>query len=393
MDHLILRKLIEDGFVKEYNPSNLPPQILFFSGGSALTGLSAQLKKITPLSIHLISPFDSGGSTGKLRKAFNIPAFGDLRNRLVALLDEDVKGYREIAWLFKYRTAESTDNSKCLEEFNNLIEGNHLVFDQLPILIKDYVVKNLIYFKNKFAREFDFCGASLGNILLTAAYFRNNKSLESMLKELYLLFPIRGIVRLTSTGDFQLFARLEDDTEVVGQHLITGKEVEPLNKKIVDLRLVKSLGEGVEVTCHLDKNNERYIKSADLICYPPGSFYSSVIANLLPKGAGKAIASTECRKVYVPNLGTDNEQYGMTLQDSVETLIHYLRRDAGNVVATEMLLTHVLLDEDTSLYAGELDADFIQAHGIQVIKSRLVTGDRNTYYNPRLLAEALASLS
>ncbi|WNO09266.1 GAK system CofD-like protein [Teredinibacter sp. KSP-S5-2] len=393
MDHLILRKLIEDGLVKEQNPSNLPPQILFFSGGSALTGLSAQLKKITPLSIHLISPFDSGGSTGKLRKAFNIPAFGDLRNRMVALMDEDARGYKEIAWLFKYRTAESDDKRKCLEEFNNLLEGNHLVFEKLPLLIKDYVIKNLIYFKNKFAREFDFCGASLGNILLTAVYFRNNKSLESMLKELYLLFPIRGIVRLTSTEDFQLFARLEDDTEVVGQHLITGKEVEPLCKKIVDLRLVKSLGEGVEVTCYLDKNNERYIKSADLICYPPGSFYSSIIANLLPKGAGKAVASTECNKVYVPNLGTDNEQYGMCLQESVETLIRYLRRDAGNSVETKTLLTHVLLDEDSSLYRGDLDTDFIQAHGIQVLKSRLVTGDRNTYYNPRLLAEALASLS
>ena len=55
----------------------LGPRILFFSGGTALTGLSRELKKFTHNSIHFVSPFDSGGSSAKLRHAFDMPAIGD----------------------------------------------------------------------------------------------------------------------------------------------------------------------------------------------------------------------------------------------------------------------------------------------------------------------------
>ena len=46
---------------------HLGPRVLFFSGGSALNGISRQLKTYTFNSIHLITPFDSGGSSQILR--------------------------------------------------------------------------------------------------------------------------------------------------------------------------------------------------------------------------------------------------------------------------------------------------------------------------------------
>ena len=39
------------------------PKILFFSGGSAIRDLSSVLKNYTHNSVHLITPFDSGGSS------------------------------------------------------------------------------------------------------------------------------------------------------------------------------------------------------------------------------------------------------------------------------------------------------------------------------------------
>jgi len=57
----------------------LGPRILFFSGGSALTGLCRILKNYTHNSIHLVTPFDSGGSSAELRQAFAMPSIGDLR--------------------------------------------------------------------------------------------------------------------------------------------------------------------------------------------------------------------------------------------------------------------------------------------------------------------------
>ena len=79
--------------------SKLPepgPRLLFFSGGTALNGLCRFLKAYTHKSIHLMTPFDSGGSSAQLRRAFNMPAIGDLRSRLLALADETVLGNPQV---------------------------------------------------------------------------------------------------------------------------------------------------------------------------------------------------------------------------------------------------------------------------------------------------------
>ena len=56
--------------------------IVFFSGGTALTETSRVLARYGLPAVHLITPFDSGGSSAVLRQAFNMPAVGDLRNRI-----------------------------------------------------------------------------------------------------------------------------------------------------------------------------------------------------------------------------------------------------------------------------------------------------------------------
>ncbi len=68
------------------------PAILFFTGGTALRALSHKLKQLTTRSIHLLSPFDSGGSSASLRDAFNILSVGDIRNRMTALVDTTTAG-------------------------------------------------------------------------------------------------------------------------------------------------------------------------------------------------------------------------------------------------------------------------------------------------------------
>ena len=65
----------------------LGPRLVFFTGGTALRGLSRSLTRYTHNSVHLVTPFDSGGSSAALREAFALPAVGDIRNRLAALAD------------------------------------------------------------------------------------------------------------------------------------------------------------------------------------------------------------------------------------------------------------------------------------------------------------------
>jgi len=63
------------------------PRPLFFSGGSALRGLSRELVERRVTSRHIVTPFDAGGSSAELRRVLRMPAVGDLRNRLLSLAD------------------------------------------------------------------------------------------------------------------------------------------------------------------------------------------------------------------------------------------------------------------------------------------------------------------
>jgi len=90
----------------------LGPRILFFSGGSALNDLCKRLKNYTHNSTHLVTPFDSGGSSAELRQAFHMPSIGGLRSRLMALADETVLGHPEVYELFTYRFPKDKSNKE-----------------------------------------------------------------------------------------------------------------------------------------------------------------------------------------------------------------------------------------------------------------------------------------
>ena len=62
-------------------------RILFFSGGTALAPVAAELSRHTRNAVHVITTFDSGGSSAELRRAFDMPAVGDIRARIMALAD------------------------------------------------------------------------------------------------------------------------------------------------------------------------------------------------------------------------------------------------------------------------------------------------------------------
>ena len=98
----------------------LGPSILFFSGGSALRQMSRVLKSYTHNSIHLVTPFDSGGSSAKLRQAFDMPAIGDLRSRLMTLADETVTGNPEVYRLFTYRFPKDASDHALIKRLNQL---------------------------------------------------------------------------------------------------------------------------------------------------------------------------------------------------------------------------------------------------------------------------------
>ncbi len=372
----------------------LGPRVLFFSGGSALKSLSRALKEFTHNSVHLVTPFDSGGSSAHLRAAFDMLSIGDLRNRLVALADESNRGNPEIYRLFCHRLSKEAPPETLRSELNDMLAGTHRLVSAVPEPMRRIIRTHLRFFHEAMGDGFDLRGANIGNLLLTGGYLSQERDIRSTLFSFSKLLEVRGTVLPTADSTAHLAVRLDDGALIVGQHLITGKEVAPLSKPVKECFLVNRLHDGVPTSVEASGQALKNIQRADLICFPMGSFYSSVLANLLPEGVGRSVASAGCPKIYIPNMGHDPEQLGSSVERSIQALLDTLRKDCGTEQPTHRLMDAVLLDTENGRYQHPIDKSRIEAMGIQVIDTRLVdpTSGRPGV-TPRLLSEILVTLA
>ncbi|WP_227538485.1 GAK system CofD-like protein [Tritonibacter mobilis] len=368
---------------------NLGPRLLFFSGGSALNEISRKLKQYTHNSVHLITPFDSGGSSQVLREAFGMPAVGDLRSRLMALADETELGQPDIYRLFSHRLPKDGSQKDLRQEVASLFEGSHPLLKALSKPMRQLIVGNLRHFERAAPEDLDYRNASIGNLILAGGYLDHNRVLEPVLFLMSKMVDVRGTVRPIADVNLQIGAELQDGRRVFGQRQMTGKESAPLGTRIARLFLSDGTAELPADAVQLPDRNQKLIASSELICYPPGSLYSSVMCNLLPQGVGRAIAARTVPKVYIPSLGTDPECHAMSLSDQVATLLEPLRRDACDV-PNSAFLTHVICD--ASVAVSERDR-VTQDHGIPCLALPLARRDHTDRYNPDAICELLISLA
>jgi len=369
----------------------LGPRILFFSGGSALRRLSQKLVDYTHNSIHLITPFDSGGSSAVLRRAFRMPAVGDIRNRIMALADRTVKGNPEIFELFAYRLPKTDPPEVLRERLEAMVRGADPLVRRVPDPMRKIIRSNLGFFMDRSPKDFDLRGASMGNLILTGGYFNYKRQIDPVIYLFSRLVEARGVVRPILNADMHLVAELADGTRLVGQHRLTGKETAPIASPVADIHLADDPAGYIPVEPKLKAKVAGHIRGADLICYPMGSFYSSVVANLLVKGVGDAVAAAECPKVYIPNRGHEPEELGMGLADKVETLLRYLGRSCGAAAESRRLMQFVLLDcGDREALA---EAARVRRLGVEVIEAPLVSEKSRPYLDPRRVIEHLLALA
>ena len=371
---------------------DLGPRILFFSGGTALKKTSSMLTQYTHNTIHVITPFDSGGSSAVIRNHFKMLAVGDIRNRLMALADQSVLGNPEIYKLFSYRLPKDADEDELRAEFADMMECKHPLVRNIPAPMRKIIRNHFIQFAS-IMEDFNLRGASIGNIILTAGYISNRRHIDPVIYIFSKLVEVRGIVRPTVNMDIHLAAELENGSFVVGQHLLTGKESSPIAAGIKKLWLAEKLEDSTPCTVKIPRKMTLLINSAELICYPLGSFYSSVVANLLPEGIGKAVGESKCPKVFTPNTGTDPELKGHSLTDQIDKLLYYLRKDDPENISINDVLNFILVDSVNGIYPGGVDKKAINKLGIQVIDCELVSEKSSPYLDPKLLSQALLSLT
>jgi CofD-related protein of GAK system len=374
----------------EKNPER-GPRILFFSGGSALRSLSRQLIHYTHNSIHIITAFDSGGSSAKLRKAFHMPAIGDVRARLMDLAEQNMEDHSTVFELFSFRFPKQAKNRELMLELDKMINGRHRLIARIPDPGGKIIRNHLKLFREKMPLDFDLRGASIGNLILTAGYLDNQRHLDPAINIFSKLVRAKGTVQLIANKYLHLAAELADGSLVVGQHQLTGKEVEPISSRITKIFLTADQQNPKPYNLKLHTKIKDLINEAKLICYPMGSFFSSILVNFLPNGVGKAIAANKVPKIYIPNTDQDPECIGMTVMDQVDAIVEYGRKDEPTITPCE-LVNFVLIDRKNGDYGKKIDEDYFTRQGIKLIDCPLISSASKPLIDENLLLTKLFTM-
>jgi len=322
-------------------------RVVAFGGGTGLSTLLKGLKLLVRASGEplprapyisdlsaVVAVSDDGGSSGKLRKDFNMLSPGDLRNCLVALSE------------------------------------NEAVLSQL--------------FQFRFPVESALDGHCLGNLLLTALYkitgdFGKAVELSSR------LLRTRGTLYPATRSDVHLEALMEDSSRLRGESSIHKSE-----KRIVEVTLTPP--HAMPSPELLES-----IANADLITVGPGSLFTSLVPNLLVSGVAEAIAASRAIKVYVCNLMTEaNESLGLTAAGHIRVLYTHAGTPFFSFALVNSRPVSVsLLAKYEAEGAGQMvaDLDEISALGVTPITGDFLEEDAGgARHSPERIASALMRL-
>ncbi|MBG3877187.1 hypothetical protein FVW20_09215, partial [Desulfovibrio oxamicus] len=319
------------------------------------------------------------------------------------------------------RLSDAGEHDTLMQRLYALASDRDPAWRGIDPLVADVLRLHLRWFLEFAPPGFDPHGACLGNLLLAGGYLRHGGGLGPVLHLFARLLRVRGTVVPIVDDDLHLAAELADGTVLLGQHRITGKGVPGITAPVRRLFLTRIRpddggqagqagqagptgpdgpagpdgqdgaggphgtrgedhhgGEGrnsappAEARVPVSGVAARHIAEANLICFPMGSFYTSVMANLLPEGVGRAVAAAPCPKVYVPNSGTDPEQLGLSVADCAAALLTMLRRDAGADMPAARLLNTVVVDTRNGVYPGGIDHEGLRAQGVELLDAPVV---------------------
>lgn len=309
------------------------PKITVLGGGTGLSTLLRGLKKSSTNLTAVVTVFDDGGSSGRLRREQRILPPGDIRNCLVALAEAEPLMTR----LFEHR-----------------FKGGELD------------------------------GHSFGNLFI-ASMSQVAGDLETAVKECSKVLAIRGRVLPATLRDVTLCAEFANGTVVEGESAITGAGG-TIRRVYLKPTRVPALQDVLEA-----------IGEADLIVLGPGSLYTSIIPNLLVGGVADAIRQAPGLRVYVCNVMTQQgETRGFRASDHVRVLLEQGGPGLFEyvLVNTRRPRNQSLLARYSQQGAEPVapDVDAVQALGVRTVADDLISEEELVRHDPRKLAAALLQL-
>jgi uncharacterized cofD-like protein len=261
------------------------PRIVALGGGTGMPQLLRGLRAYTDHITAVVTVADDGGSSGRLRRQMGMLPPGDFRNNIAALSEaEDL-----MTRLFQYRFAE------------NEIDGDGDGSSPLS-------------------------GHSFGNLFI-ATMAAVTGSFESGIAESSRVLAVRGRVLPSTLENVTLCAEicrtLADGSEE--WLMVEGESKIPEARgRILRVFLQPETVRAFPATIQA-------ILQADLIVAGPGSFFTSVLPNLLVPSIRAAIVASAAPRIYICNVAT---QPGETDGYTVSEHMRQLRRHVGDAFTT-----------------------------------------------------------
>lgn len=265
-------------------PENITtgPRVVAIGGGTGMPQLLRGLRAYTDHITAVVTVADDGGSSGRLRRQMGVLPPGDFRNNIAALSEAEELMTR----LFQYRFADSEVSGRS-----------------------------------------ELAGHSFGNLFITTMAAVAG-SFEAGLAESSRVLAVRGRVLPSTLEHITLcaevcFTRLDGGEfwqVVEGESNIT-----EAGGRIMRVFLKPDMPRAYPAVI-------RAILQADLIVAGPGSFFTSVMPNLLVPAVRDAICAAPAPRIYLCNVATQaGETDHYTVADHMRQL-HYHAPNAFNTV-------------------------------------------------------------
>jgi uncharacterized cofD-like protein len=333
--------MLDDSAVSAFAPAaeERPLRVVAAGGGTGLprvlAGLAGGIEPDADRPVEVtavVTTADDGGSSGALRRAYGVPAAGDVRNCLVALS----AGSNPLAAVFQHRFAGTRG------------PGGHT--------LGNLVLAALAERLGDFGRAVAAAGALLG---------------------------ARGRVLPAADRPVELLARLEDGRVVRGETRIARA-----GGRVAELRLARP--------AHAPPEAVEAVLGADVVVLGPGSLYSSVLASLVPSGMPEALRDTAATRVLVVNLLTQpGETDGYTAADHVRAVQRHLGDVVDVALVHRPPLPHAVAAAHAVEGAAPVAADRaeVEALGAVAVIVDLLAPGGVARHDPGKLSRALLAIA
>lgn len=309
-------------------------KVVVIGGGHGQSTILRGLKQLENLHLTtIVTVADDGGSTGRIRKRYDIPAMGDVRNVMLALADSESL----LSSLMDYRFEPRASNIQDIE------------------------------------------GHNLGNLMLTALTDITGSFMEAI-SNISQVLKVKGDIIPSTVEVVTLLAEMEDGTIIIGESNIP--KYHNRIKRVFYNHQVKATSEALTA-----------ILEADIILFGIGSLYTSILPNIIIDDIRVAINQSKANKIYLCNVMSElGETDNYSLEDHVRALEQHLEGNIDCVIYSDDEIPTSIL----SLYDKEFAEPVVMKesnHHYKIIKSSLLEFEHDLIrHSPLKISEVIKTV-